>query len=62
MILSSLCQPVRKGQRSGRKRHKPGKEIFQLEPSVEAIAKFRHIAGKMLFPDRMVRSITDNSR
>ena len=28
-----------------------------MEPSVEAIAKFRHIAGKMLFPDRMVRSM-----
>ena len=28
-----------------------------MEPSVEAIAKFRQIARKMLFPDRMVRSM-----
>ena len=28
-----------------------------MEPSVEAIAKFRQVAGKMLFPNRMVRSM-----
>ncbi len=54
MILSQYCHPAGKGRGSGRNRHKPGKEVFQLEPPVEPIAEFCQIARKMFFPDRKV--------
>ncbi len=55
MILSQCCNPIGKGRGSGRNGNKPGKEVFQLESSIEPKAEFRQIAGKMLFPDCMVR-------
>lgn len=57
MILRHLCKTIGKRGCPKGDVNKPGKQVFQPEPAVEAVAELRQIAGKMFLPNGMVGTV-----